>query len=72
MYKLEKIELREKSGFDLIDMIKECIEQLMNLNNSETASFNLKSSKNKYEEPENKIIQSNPDFLKNNQQQFFE
>jgi len=72
LYKLEKIELREKSGFDLIDMIKECIEQLMNLNNSETASFNLKSSKNKYEEPENKIIQSNPDFLKNNQQQFFE
>ena len=66
MYKLEKIELREKSGFDLIDMIKECIEQLMNLNNSETASFNLKSSKNKYEEPANKIIQSNPDFLKNN------
>ena len=38
MYKLEKMELRDKSGFDLVDMIKECIEKLMNINNSQTIS----------------------------------
>lgn len=31
LFKLEKFELRDESGFDLVDMIKECVEKLMNL-----------------------------------------
>jgi len=29
LFKLEKFDLIEKSGFDLVDMIKECVEKLM-------------------------------------------
>ena len=35
VFKREKEELKASSGFDIIEMVKACIEQLMNLNDSE-------------------------------------
>ena len=32
MYNQEKVEHNNKSGFDIVEMIKNCIEQLMQLN----------------------------------------
>ena len=32
LYRLEKAELKEASGYTLVEMIKDCVEQLMNIN----------------------------------------
>lgn len=32
LFKLEKFDLIDKSGYDLVDLIKECVEKLMQIN----------------------------------------
>ncbi len=32
LFKLEKLDLVDKNGFDLVDLIKECVEKLMQIN----------------------------------------
>ena len=35
MHNKEKKDLKPKNGYEIIEMIKDCIEQLMNLNDSQ-------------------------------------